>query len=127
MANALLFLWLAAAVANPDLEKARDAQDRPGLDRLAAQFSAAAQKQPADAAAQYWSALAESYLAEVGTETGDKNFAHTAAETGIKAAERAVALKADTAEYHRVLGTLCGQAVAANVLAGLKYAHCAMD
>jgi len=50
-----------------------------------------------------------------------------AAEAGIKAAERAIALKADTAEYHRVLGTLCGQAISANVLAGMKYGHCAQD
>jgi tetratricopeptide (TPR) repeat protein len=124
---ALLLLWLAAAVGGLDLEKARDTQDRAALDRLAAGFSAAAQKQPADSVAQYRFALAESYAAEVATETGDKNQARATAEAGIKAAERAVALKPETSEYHRILGTLCGQAVSANVLAGLKYARCAMD
>ena len=38
-----------------------------------------------------------------------------------------MALKADSAEYHRLLGTLCGQAISANVLQGMKYGHCAQD
>jgi len=110
-----------------DLEKARDGQDRAALDRLTVQFSSAAQKQPNDANAQYRLALAQSYLAEVAIEVRDKNQAHTAAEAGIKAAEHAVALKPDNSEYHRILGTLCGQAVSANVLQGLKYGRCATE
>ncbi len=94
-----------------------------GLDRLAAQ----AQTKANDAAAQYRFALAESYVAEVAIEVRDKNAAHTAAEAGIEAAKRAVALKGDAAEYHRLLGTLCGQAISANVLQGMKYGHCAQD
>ncbi len=66
-------------------------------------------------------------VAEVAIETHDKNQAHSAAEAGIKAAERAVALKPETAEYHRILGTLCGQAISANVLQGMKYGRCASD
>ena len=123
MHKLLLLLWLGGS----DLEKARDAQDRPALDRIAAQLSAAAQKQPDDAAAQYRFALAESYVAEVAIEVRDKNQAHAAAEAGIKAAERAVALKADAAEYQRILGTLCGQAISANVLQGMKYGRCAQE
>lgn len=60
-------------------------------------------------------------------ETGDKNAARAAAETGIKAAERATTLKPEVAEYHRILGTLCGQVIPANLLVGLKYGHCAQD
>lgn len=120
-------LWLGATVGGADLEKARDAQDRSALERLALQATAAAQKQPADAAAQYRAALAQSYAAEVAIEMRDKGQAHSAAEAGIKAAERAVALKPDTAEYHRILGTLCGQAISANVIAGMKYGRCAQD
>jgi tetratricopeptide (TPR) repeat protein len=127
MAGLLLLLWIGAAPNLTDLEKARDAQDRAALDRLATQLSAAAEQKPGDAAAQYRLALAESYVAQVAMETRDKSQAHSAAEAGIKAAERAVALRPDTAEHQRILGTLCGQAISANVLAGMKYGHCALD
>jgi tetratricopeptide (TPR) repeat protein len=124
----LLFLLMFNATAGgSDLEKARDAQDRAALERLAAQLGTNAQGKAGDAAAQYHFALAESYLAEVAIEIRDKNAAHTAAEAGIDAAKKAVALKGDSAEYHRLLGTLCGQAISANVLQGMKYGHCAQD
>jgi tetratricopeptide (TPR) repeat protein len=122
-----LLLWQSALFHSPDLEKARDAQDRGALERLASQFAAAAAKQPDDVDAQYRLALTESYLAEVAIEKGDKKQARSAAETGIRAGQRAVALKPGTAEYHRILGTLCGQVIPANVLAGLKWGRCAQD
>jgi tetratricopeptide (TPR) repeat protein len=127
MPGFILLLLFNATGGGSDLEKARDAQDRPTLDRLAAQLSSAAQGKSNDAAAQYKFALAESYVAEVAIEVRDKNAAHGAAEAGIDAAKKAVALKADSAEYHRLLGTLCGQAISANVLQGMKYGHCAQD
>jgi tetratricopeptide (TPR) repeat protein len=127
MSGLLLLLLFAGAPGGSDLEKARDAQDRPALDRLASQSSTVAQGKSNDAAAQYKLALAESYVAEVAIEVHDKNAAHNAAETGIDAAKKAVALKGDAAEYHRLLGTLCGQAISANVLQGMKYGHCAQD
>src|SRR5277367_537151 len=110
-----------------ELDKARDAQNRGALERLASQFAGPADKLPNDAQAQYRLALAQSYVAEVAMETGDKNAARAAAETGIKAAERATTLKPEVAEYHRVLGTLCGQVIPANVLVGMRYGHCAQD
>jgi tetratricopeptide (TPR) repeat protein len=125
--TSFFLLSFAASAGNADLEKARDAQDRPTLDRVAAQLSAEAQKQPDDAAAQYKLALAESYVGEIAIEVRDKNQAHSAAEAGIKAAERAVALKPDNAEYHRVYGTLCGQAISAMGLQGIKYGRCAQE
>lgn len=91
------------------------------------ELSAAAEKKATDAQAQYQLALAQSYLAEICLELRLKNEAKGAAEAGIKAAEKAVALQASTAEYHRILGTLCGQVIPANVIAGLKYGRCAMD
>src|SRR5580704_3210004 len=127
MNYALLLLCFAAVVGGTDLEKARDAQDRGALDRFATQLSAAAQKQPNDAASQYRLAVADSYVAEVAIEVRDKNQAHAAAEAGIKAAERAVSLKPDNAEYHRVYGTLCGQAISAMGLQGIKYGRCAQE
>jgi tetratricopeptide (TPR) repeat protein len=127
MSGLLFVLLFSGAAGGSDLEKARDAQDRPTLDRLAAQSAGAAQSKANDAAAQYQLALAESYVAEVAIEVRDKNAAHTAAEAGIDAAKKAVALKGDSAEYHRLLGTLCGQAISANVLQGMKYGHCAQD
>src|SRR5579883_2201255 len=84
-----LLFWQTPALNAPELAKARDAQDRGALERIASQFSAAVAKQPGDAAAYYRLALTQSYLAEIAMETGDKNQARSAAETGIKAAVRA--------------------------------------
>ena len=66
-------------------------------------------------------------MAEVAIEMRDKNAAHAAAEVGIKIAEKAVSLKGDVAEYHRLLGTLCGQVISSAGLAGLKYGRCAQE
>ncbi|HVO96904.1 MAG TPA: tetratricopeptide repeat protein [Bryobacteraceae bacterium] len=126
MSALFLLLLFFGAVGGSDLEKARDAQDRPALERMAQQAATAAQAKANDASAQYRLALAQSYVAEVAIEQRDKNAAHTAAEAGIDAAKKAVALK-DSAENHRLLGTLCGQAISANVLQGMKYGHCAQD
>jgi len=115
----LLSAALAAAPAN--LEKLRDLEDRPGLERAVADLSAAAEKASGDADAQYRLALASSYLAEIALELRDKAGAERAAKTGISAGERAVALKPDHAEYFRVLGTLYGQVIPANVLLGISY------
>jgi tetratricopeptide (TPR) repeat protein len=122
-------LVLAAFLAAPQatLQLARDQQDRATLQKLVDEAGAAAAKAPNDAEAQYQMAVASSYLAEVALEQGDKKLAQQAAERGVKAAEQAVSLKPQVAEYYRVLGTLCGQVVPANVLAGLSYAKRARD
>jgi tetratricopeptide (TPR) repeat protein len=127
MRSGLIFAALALAAASPELESARDRQDRAALEKLAAEAGAAEQKAANDAAAHYRAALAWSYLAEVAQELRDKGGVKRAAEAGIKSAERAVALKPDTAEYHRVLGTLYGQIVPVNVLAGLSYGKKAQE
>lgn len=126
-AVAALVCVSAYAVHMPDLERARNRQDRVALQRIIADATSAAGKQPRNAAAQYDLALAQSYLAEVASELRDRDQATSAAEAGIRAAERAVELDGNRAEYHRVLGTLCGQAVTGNVLAGLRYGRCALD
>ncbi len=118
---------LAAALTTGDLEKMRDRQDRAALERAAAELRAAADKQQGDAAAQYQAALASSYAAEVAVELRDKAKGKELAEQGIAAAQRAVALKPNNAEYNRLLGTLCGQMISANGMAALRYGHCALD
>lgn len=124
----IAMLWMTVAgVWAGDLEKARDAQDRAALERNIQQLSAAASKQPNDPDAQYRAALAQSYLAEIAIEQRDKPLAKNAAESGIQTAEKAVALKPDNSEYHRLLGTLCGQVIPANVLMGLRYGKCALE
>jgi tetratricopeptide (TPR) repeat protein len=46
----------------------------------------------------------------------------------MRTAERAVTLKPDVAEYHRIYGTLCGQAAAAvGGLGALRFGRCALD
>ena len=125
MVWSLLLAGLMAAP--PALEHARDAQDRAVLEKLAADANTASVQAPQDADAQYRAALAASYLAEVALELRDRKAAQDAAEQGIRAAERAITLKPEVAEYYRVLGTLCGQVVPANVLAGLSYGKRARD
>ncbi len=126
-ATALLFVESLFAINPADMRVARDRQDRPALEKMIADLNTDAQKNPNDAKAQYQLALANSFLAEISLELRQKNEAKSAAEAGVRAAEKAVALKPTTAEYHRVLGALCGQVIPANVLAGLKYGRCALD
>jgi tetratricopeptide (TPR) repeat protein len=114
------------AAAPSALETARDQQDRATLQKMAAEYSAAAAKAPNNADAQYRVALAASYLAEVSIEQHDRKQGRQAAEQGIKAAEKAISLKPEVAEYYRVLATLCGQAVT-DVLSGLSYGPRARD
>ncbi len=116
-----ILLMAALVVAPGALENSRDRQDRPALEKQVAEISAAAQKAPHDAEAQYRAALASSYLAEVALELRDRTQARQAAEAGIQAAERAIAINPRNAEYYRVLGALCGQVVPANLLFALSY------
>lgn len=130
----VLFAALFAAVVLPglhaadsELERARDKQDRPMLDRLAAQYATGAQAALKDPEAQYRAALAASYQAEVALEVKDKEKARRAAESGIAPAERAIALKPANGEYYRILGTLYGQVIPANPMAGISYGKKAKD
>lgn len=113
--------------ATDPLEVARDAQDRPQLERLVAEAKKAVDRQPNLVTTQYRFALGQSYLAEVALELKDKPAARAAAETGIEAARKTVALDDKSAPNHSLLGTLCAQVIPANVLAGLKYGRCALD
>jgi hypothetical protein len=101
-----LTLSAVLGASGDDLKAARDRQDRAALEKIIADFAAAASRQNNDAVAEGKLAMAQSYLAEVDTEMKDKAGAKNAAESGIQAAQKAVALKPDVAEYHRVLGTL---------------------
>src|SRR5262249_34429536 len=116
----LALATLVAIAATTPLESARDRQDRAGLQKQIDEASAAAAKSPGDAEAQYRAALACSYLAEVMIEQRERKPARGVAEQGIKAAEKAVALKPSNAEYHRLLATLYGQAIT-DVMTGLSY------
>ena len=123
----ILLAGTLATASMADLERARDLEDRAALERSVTELSGDAQKAPNDADVQYRLALAASYLAEISLELRDKTAAERAAKTGIPAAERAVALKPENAEYLRVLGTLCGQVIPANVLAGVSYGSRAQE
>jgi tetratricopeptide (TPR) repeat protein len=126
-----LFLVAFLAAAPPwsaELQKARDTQNRIELERIASQLSVLAAKQTNDAEAQYQAALANSVLAEIAAEVRDKNQAQAAAEAGRRAAERAISLKPANAEYHRILGTLCGQeAAAVGGLGALRYGRSSLE
>ena len=61
-------------------------------------------------------------------EQHDKKKSAGFAETGMPYAKKAVDEKGDNAEYHRLLGQLCGQVIPADPLFGaLKYGQCARD
>jgi tetratricopeptide (TPR) repeat protein len=106
-----LLLTAALAPAAEDLQRLRDRQDAPALERTAAALHADAEKNPNDANRWYQSAIAYSYLAEVTYEKRDKSASERAAETGVKDADKAISLNPKAADYYRVLGTLCGQGV----------------
>lgn len=119
---------LAAGVGSNELNQARDRQDLPALQKIITQDEQAAKTNEKSADAQYRLALANSYAAEVAMEMRDKKKAEAFAEAGIDAAQKAVAANGSNAEYHRVLGGLCGQVIPASpLLGGLKYGQCAQD
>jgi tetratricopeptide (TPR) repeat protein len=120
-------LFVSAIGVPADLKSARDRQDRAALDKLAEAATAQVQAKPDDARSLAAAALSEFVRAEVLLELRDRNAARAAAEAGIRHAERLVQLQPKVAEAHRLLGTLCGQIIPANVLAGLKYGKCAME
>src|SRR5580658_4979871 len=122
----LLLAGFLAYVPSTPLETARDLQDRPALEKLVNDLSAASAKAPNDADAQYRLALACSYQAEVAIELHDKKAGQQAAERGIKAGEKAVSINPNSAEYYRVLGTLYGQAIV-DIPSGLNYGAKAKD
>jgi len=123
-----LSLCFGGSVNPNDLKTARDHQDLGALDSGIAQLRQRAQANPGSADAQYRLALAYSYAAEVSMELRDKKKSETYAETGMDIAKKAVSANASNAEYHRLLGELCGQVIPANPLLGaLKYGQCARD
>src|ERR1017187_9875498 len=115
----LLLAGFMVAAPSP-LETARDAEDRPALEKMVSDYSAAAARAPKDAEAQYRGALACSYLAEIAIELRDRKLGQQTAERGMIFGERAITLKPESAEYYRVLGTLYGQAII-DLSSGVNY------
>jgi len=114
----------AVAIPDPALVKARNLQNLQALDGIIAQA-----KQSANTAtSEYKLALAYSYAAEVAMELRDKKKAQSYAVTGLDTAKKVVAENGSNAEYHRLLGAMCGQVIPANPLLGaLSYGNCARD
>jgi tetratricopeptide (TPR) repeat protein len=124
----VLAMWAWASVQMADLEKARDRQDLASLDGMIAQLKHAANVAPHSPQAQYELALAYSYAAEVAMEVHDKRKSEAYADAGMEPAKRAVDAMPANAEYHRLLGEICGQEIPASPLMGtLKYGPCAKD
>jgi tetratricopeptide (TPR) repeat protein len=110
-----------------DLQSARNRQDRGAFDQIIGKLQAQS-KANQSSEAQYQLALAYSFASEMAMEQRDKRKAEEYAEAGVDAAKKAVESKPNQAEYHRVLGELCGQVVPANpIFGGLKYGQCARD
>jgi tetratricopeptide (TPR) repeat protein len=114
----------ATAPYDPALLKARNQQNLQAIDAIIAH-----DKQSANTPdGQYTLALAYSYAAEVAMELHDKKKAESYAVTGLDIAKKAVDANGSNAEYHRLLGAMCGQVIPSNPLLGaLKYGACARD
>lgn len=128
----LSFLAAGVLFAAPpppaELVTARDHQDMAALGTLVTQYQQASQAKPDCAECLYKLALANSYAAEVTMELRDKRKSEAFAETGMGLARKLTATNANNAEYHRLLGELCGQVIPANPFLGaLKYGQCAKD
>jgi lipoprotein NlpI len=127
---ALFQIWPIAfgqtAGIEEQLRKARDLQQLEQLSDLADRLTREARKskQPN---ALYLAALARSYQAQVYLETGRKPDSAETALAGMDLAELAVAGRQDSAEFHRLLGTLCGQIIPADPWKGIGYARCAKE
>lgn len=127
VAGLLLGTAMAATASMGDLSAARDRQDLAALDQIIAQSQQNVKTKPT-AEALYRAALAESSGAQVAMELRDKKKSEAYAEAGLEFAQKAVAENAGNAEYHRLLGQLCGQVIPANpILGALKYGQCARD
>lgn len=113
----------AAFAADAPLETARNRQDRVALEKAGATRAKTAK----NGAGHYDAALAYSYLSEVALELRDKRQARSAAELGISAAKAAIGAEPNNAEYHRLLGTLCGQVIPADPMAGFQHGRCAKE
>jgi tetratricopeptide (TPR) repeat protein len=111
----------AFAALDPALAHARDAQDRPALEKLMASARASADRSPKDASLQYQYALAAAISAEVALEQRDKAAAERDGLAGVKAIDAAIAINPNNAEYYRVLATLCGEVIPANIFSALSY------
>jgi tetratricopeptide (TPR) repeat protein len=122
-----IIAW-AASVTLTDLQQARDQQNLAALDGMIAEAKHAADTGSRSAEAQYRLALAYSYAAEVAMELHDKKKSEAYAEAGMGPARKAVDENGGNAEYHRLLGEICGQVIPASPLMGtLKYGPCAKD
>ncbi len=120
--------WTADNPSPRELDRALDRQDIPALEAMISQYQRSAQANARSADANYRIALAQSYAAEVAMELRDKKKAESFAEAGIDPAKKAISEKPQNAEYHRILGELCGQVIPANpVFGSLKYGQCARD
>ncbi len=118
---------LSGMPPDPELVKARDQQNLQAFDGMIARYKMAGGP-GTSADAQYKLALAYSYAAEVAMELRDKKKSESYAVTGLDAAKKAVAGNERDAEYHRLLGAMCGQVIPANPLMGaLSYGSCARD
>jgi tetratricopeptide (TPR) repeat protein len=119
-----LFAGICCLAAASELSAARDRQDLAALDGLIARYQKSAQAPDG----LYKLALANSYAAEVALELRDKKKSESYAQAGIDPAQKAVAANGGNAEYHRLLGQICGQVIPANPIFGaLKYGQCARD
>ena len=116
----------AAAPSAAPLDAARDRQDRPALEKLMNEACGKAAGAAGDFDAQMTCGMAASYLAEGVQEQRDKRAAQQAAQRGVQAASKAVALKPQSGEAYRLLGMLYGQSIT-DLVSGLSNGPKAKD
>ena len=126
---ALTSALAAQSPADPVYQPWRNARDRQDLAFLQATAKKAESAAAGNATSNllYSAALARSFEAEIALELGKKAEAASAAEAGIAVARRLVGASPQVAEHHRILGTLCGQIIPANLLSAFTYGRCARE
>jgi tetratricopeptide (TPR) repeat protein len=121
----LALLSAHAADTDPAI-KARDQADVPALHQLIAQSqSDAKQKNTAEAYERV--AQLNLWLCEAGHVNNDNKTVKQGAQDGIAAAEKAVALNANSSEAHRLNGDLTGELIGVVFMGGMRHGKHAGD
>jgi cytochrome c-type biogenesis protein CcmH/NrfG len=111
------------AEENPDVVAARKARDSANIESLRALITKTQNEAQKSGKAEAYARLAQFdlWLCEAGHGHNDDKVIKQAAEDGVAAAEKAVALDANSSEAHRLLGDALGELIPHAFAGGMRY------
>ena len=121
--SAVLLVATVAASSSADLAAARTARDHADVETLRKALDSAradAKRQNSADSYQYVAQL-DLWLCEAAKVHSDDKQTKSAAQDGISAAEKAVALDSKSSEAHRLLGDLRGELIPHTFAGGMRY------